>query len=74
MLSVEKNRMIRFYKNADNQSAIVTQFNGKIRVFDGETELFFTELTNAIKHLLDDGYCIEYLFNTTFKYPEENRI
>lgn len=74
MLAVEKNRMLRFYKNIDNKTAIITQFNGKIRVLDGDNkESFYWELSHAIKDLLNDGYVIEYLFNTCFKYPEDNK-
>lgn len=75
MKSVDNFRMLRFYKGADNQSAIVTQFNGRIRVLDADNkEMFFHELTTAVKYLIDDGYCMEYLFKTCYKYPEENRV
>jgi len=74
MLSVDKFKMLRFYKGTN--AAIVTPFNGKIRVYEaeGNTETFYSELTNAVKYLVNNGYFIEYLFNTCYKYPEDNRV
>lgn len=71
--AVDKFRMLRFYK--DNETALISKFNAKYRVYYGESEeVFYSELTNAIKALFNRGYFIENVFETCFKYPEENRL
>ena len=56
-------RIIKFYKY-DNKNteyvAVVTMHNSYVRVYS-DKEYFFSELTNAFKFLIDDGYTIEHL-------------
>ena len=60
----EKKKRINFYRyiNGIEESALITQANGKYRVFDGKSEVLFSNQSNAIKHLLDQSYLIENLF------------
>jgi len=56
-----KIKILKFHKYIGGEkTAILSRFNCYIRVLEGDNnELFFRELSAAIKHLLDDNYLID---------------
>lgn len=67
-------RIVEFYKIRDNvqEKAIVTKYNAYVRVLDIDNkEHFFSEFTQAVKFLLNDGYTIEYLLRPTLVDKEK---
>lgn len=83
MKSVDNFKVLRFWKRSENKTASIIQYNGgyNVRIVHdiNETEWKsqdkqYSELTNAIKDLLNDGFFMENVFSTAYKYPEENRF
>lgn len=49
-------KIVKVYKG--NDYAIISRYNAYFRFYDGETELFFSEYSNALKHALNKGYFV----------------